>query len=174
MTLSYNFRQDDLLRWYRHYHQSSSSGRRQRSRYITTWSVVYLASAVVASLRFQTWPAGVVALAVAAALSFVTARWYDAQIEKELAGYAADPQLTGSFGAHQLILSDAGLREITPATDLLAKWQSVTDVVSEPEHIYVRLASGHAAVISRQSYSGPVAFDDIPRVVHEFRQKHSA
>ena len=70
-------------------------------------------------------------------------------------------------------LSDEGLREVTPAIESLAKWQSVTDVVVDNGHIYVRLASGQAAVINRLSYSGAIAFEQIPQVIHEYRQKHA-
>jgi hypothetical protein len=86
----------------------------------------------------------------------------------------ADPQLKGGFGPHELILSESGLREITPATDSFVKWSGITAVVRDGEHIFVRLVNGQAAVICRQSYSGPVTFDEIPKVIDDFRTKYTA
>jgi len=130
--------------------------------------------AAVISLYFKTWPIGVGAFAFATIVSLFGGYAYDRQIEYTIARQVADPQLAGSFGAHHLTLSEAGLREVTPATDSLVRWDSVTDVVTEADHIFVRLVTGQAAIISRQSYAGPVAFDDIPRVIDEFKTKYAA
>ena len=170
MTLSYDFGRDDLLAWYRHYHKSSTTGERARSRYIACWVGALLGGAILLTSIFRSWPAAALAFGLSIALCFAVPRWYDREVESQLKSMADDPQLQGSYGRHQLILTDEGVREITPVTDSLSKWPSITDVVPEGGRIFVRLASGHAAVICRQSYSGPVPFEDLPRVINQYRE----
>src|SRR5207249_11594568 len=130
-------------------------------------------AAAYAACYYQSWGGTLAAFAFAALLSLLTSVTFDRHVEWQLRRSASDPQVRGSFGEHRLILSDDGLREVTPAIESLAKWQSVTDVVVDNGHIYVRLASGQAAVINRLSYSGAIAFEQIPQVIHEYRRKHA-
>jgi hypothetical protein len=66
------------------------------------------------------------------------------------------------------------MREVTQAADATIKWPGVIDAVRDGDYVFVRLTTGQAAVIARRSYSGPVPFDDIPRVISEFKQQHIA
>jgi hypothetical protein len=79
--------------------------------------------------------------------------------------------LEGGYGHIRLTLSDEGLREVTPATESIAKWSSVTGVIHDADRIIVRLATGQAAVINGRSYSGPVPFQELPRLISEFRKQ---
>jgi len=172
MTFKYNFGKDDLLAWFRHSIKSSPAARHRRFRYIITWSSIYFSLALIASAYFQIWLAIVFCLGLAGLLSYFTWLAYDKQIEQALERHADDRPLRGCFGDVQLILTEAGLREITPTTDSLVKWHAVTDVVVEGEHTFIRLATGQAAVINRKSYSGPVDYERIAEVVQEFKTKN--
>lgn len=175
MTLTYEFSREDLLHWYRHFHSSSPGVRSQRSRFIVSWSVGFFGLALLISvpaLASESWPLVIPALMLASGFSFATPLWFDRRIEQALQALANDPRLEGSFGPVKLSITDEGLREVTPATDSLVRWTSITDVIADIDHIYVRLTTGEAAVISRQSYSGPVSFNEIPKVIDEFRQRH--
>ena len=177
MTLNYDFCRDDLLHWYRYSQYSSPSWRSQRSRFVASWCGLFFGLAGLASIpafNSESWPPVILAFVLAAGFGFGTPKWYDQRIENALQALAADPQLEGGFGPIQLVLSNEGLREVTPATDSLVRWTSVIQVVADADHVYVRLVTGQAAVISRQSYSGPIAFEEIPGVIEEFRQRHSA
>ena len=129
--------------------------------------------AALAAFYYHWWVITLAAFAFAVLVSLLAPVAFDQHVEQQLRRSASDPTVRGSFGEHRLTLSDEGLREVTPAIESLAKWQSVTDVVVDNGHIYVRLASGQAAVINRLSYSGAIAFEQIPQVIHEYRQKHA-
>ncbi|MBC7815721.1 MAG: YcxB family protein [Planctomycetaceae bacterium] len=177
MTLTYEFGREDLLHWYRHFHRSSPGVRSQRSRFIVSWSLSFFGLAILVSvpaLASESWPFVIPALMLATGFSIATPKWFDLRIEQALQALVADPRLEGSFGPVQLVLTDEGMREIMPATNSLVQWASITEVIADADYIFVRLTTGQAAVISRQSYSGPVLFDEIPKVIDEFRQRHAA
>jgi hypothetical protein len=174
MTLSYDFTEEDLSRWYQYSFRASPRSRIARKQHVVIWFAVYVCLASAAVLVFQTYPAAFIGYGLAAVFTFTTWRGYDQRIDIALKAQAADPQVKGSFGQVQLTLSAAEMREVTPATDSTVKWQSVMDVVRDGDYVFVRLATGQAAVIPRRSYSGPVAFDEIPQAIIDFRQKHIA
>jgi hypothetical protein len=174
MTLSYDFTEEDLSRWYQHSFRASPRLRIARKQHVVIWFGVYVCLASAAVLVFQTYTAGFIGYGLAAVFTFITWRGYDQRIGAALKAAAADPQVKGSFGQVQLTLSAAGMREVTPATDSTVKWQSVMDAVRDGDYVFVRLATGQAAVIPRRSYSGPVAFNEIPQAITDFKQKHIA
>jgi hypothetical protein len=174
MTLTYNYTADDLVSWQLHYLRSSAPARRSRSLHIATWFSVLISFASFSVLYFQTYTAAVLGYSIAAVFTVYIWRGYDRQVEGTLRSHAADPQLRGSFGPVQLTLSEDGMREVTPAIDSFVRWNFVTEVVSDTDRIFVRLCTGQAAVISRSSYAGPVPFDDMPKVIDDFRRRHTA
>jgi hypothetical protein len=173
MTFTYHFGENDLLCWWRHYYKSSPSSKAARTRYIVASSASFLLAATLIGYYWHSWVAAFVSFAFAGVFCLFIPVAYDRHVDYQLRRSVSDPQVRGGFGEHRLTLADDGLREVTPATESLAKWPSVTDVIIDRDHIYIRLASGQAAVISRHSYSGPVAFEQIPQVIHEQKQKHA-
>lgn len=171
MTFAYDFTEDDLLSWYRYYYASSPFPRRKRNRYIAAWAGIFFGFAIVAVCYFQSLPSTIIAIALAVMLSVLTRYVYDDQIDHHLKNYSS--QSNDNFGPHQLILSNYGLQEITPATDTRIKWQSVGDVIAQDNHIFIRLTTGYAAVISDKSYSGPVAFAELPQILIDFKKKYA-
>src|SRR5690349_3765205 len=114
MTLAYGFDQDDLWHWYRYYQKCSPAVRRQRTRTIVSSIVIYVGVAVLGCFALQNWEVAIAACAIALVLCFFTPLIYDQRVNEILKRQASDPQLTGAFGPHQLVVSELGLREITP------------------------------------------------------------
>jgi hypothetical protein len=173
VTLSYDVGQDDLKCWHRYYLKGTQKLYGSRSRFITSWSALYLGVAASVSLCMQTWPAAIVSFGIAIVLCSYTGSWHDGQIERHVQRLSGDPRVKGIFGSRQLILSEAGLREISPVVDSWVKWDSVREPVIEDDHILIPLANGSAAVISRKSYSGPIPFEEVPAVIANFKEKHA-
>ena len=138
------------------------------------WSAVYMCLATAAFLAFQTSTAAVAGYGLAAVCAYATWLIYNDRIATALRAHAADPQLKGCLGQARLTLSDIGMREVTQAADALIKWPGVIDAVQDGDYVFVRLSTGQAAVIARRSYSGPVPFEEIPRIILDFKQKHIA
>ncbi len=78
---------------------------------------------------------------LATGFSIATPKWFDLRIEQALQALVTDPRLEGSFGPVQLVLTDEGMREIMPVTDSLVQWASVTEVIADADHIFVRLTT---------------------------------
>lgn len=170
MTLTYKVEEKDLLSWYRYSVKKSPLWVAARKRYIAFWGAVFIGLASAAVLAFQTYPAAVVGYGLAAVLTFSTWKAYDVRTDNALKAFAWDPLVKGSFGPAELTISELGLREVTPAADASLKWQSVIDAVRDGDYVFVRLSTGQAAVISRRSFAGPVPFEDIPKVITDFKQ----
>jgi hypothetical protein len=171
-NFKFEFLEADLLSWFRCYYRLSPAVRRQRTRYIASWTGIYFGIACIASLYFLTPEAILGSILGAGALSWCAKYSYDFQIDRSAKENAADAALNSGFGPHEIILSETGLREIMPGIDTLVGWQSINDVVVDGNCIYIRLTSGLAAVVCNRNYSGSARFEEIPTVVDEFRQKY--
>ena len=174
MTLSYDYKADDLACWLRHHLRSSPSARRGRVLVTFAWFALFATLASCVAYYFGSFVVSLACYSLVVLFTFLAWRSYDRVVERTVRAKAADPQLQGGYGPIQLTLSEEGLREVTPTTDSLARWSGVSDVIRDSDHIYVRLATGQAAIISRRSYSGPVPFDEIPRAIDELRKRHAA
>lgn len=174
MTLSYDIDEEGVFRWQEYSFRTSPAAGIARRRHMVFWSAVYICLATAVFLPFRTPTVALVSYGLAAVCSYATWLVYNDRIAKGLRAHAADPRLKGCLGHAELTLSDVGMREVTQAVDSLVKWSGVIDAVQEGDHIFVRLSTGQAAVIARRSYSGPVPFEEIPRIIRDFKQKHIA
>jgi hypothetical protein len=168
ITLHYDFGPEDLLSWYRLSIRDSSGGRRQRQRAIARSVILIFAAAAVAVLFFQSWWVAAVAFGLALLMSIMAPWQYDQHLEQTLRATVNDPRLAGGFGPHELTMSETGLHEVTPASESFVKWQFVTEVATDPDHVFIRLSSGQAAVIAREAFSGPIAFDEVESVIRRY------
>ena len=174
MTLHYEITEEDLFRWYQYSFNASPTSRTARRRHVLFWLAVYFCLASAAVLAFQTCTAALVGYGLAVIFTFTTRLVYNGRIQDALKAQAAGPLVKGSLGQAELTLSELGIREVTVAADSTLRWQAVVDAVQDGDHIFVRLSTGQAAVISRRSYSGPVAFEHLPELICGFKQKHGA
>jgi hypothetical protein len=174
VTITYDLNEDDMVAWHRYWLRTSTVARRSR-----VWRGVQVFAAFCFSVafvftHFPVFWASLVSGALVVALIIFIWRGLDELILKQLRANASDPQLRGSFGRIRLTLSDEGVRELTPAAESFAKWDSVTEVSGSEGRIFIRLNNGAAAIISKISYSGPVPFDELQGVIVEHRKKFAS
>src|SRR5215469_16287813 len=131
VTFDYDFKPEDMLSWCRFFYYNSPAGRRQRSQVILMSTLLYLIAAFILTLFIQSRVAAVAAFGVAIIASFTTPRWFDRRVKKAFKTHLDNAAFSGSYGPHQLTLSDVGIRETSPAGELFVKWPFVTGASRE-------------------------------------------
>jgi hypothetical protein len=86
-------------------------------------------------------------------------------MKRAMAAHLNELQMEPSFGQIRVTLGEDGLREVTPSSELFVKWAFVTNVATEQNHVFFRLANGHVVIPERESYSGTVPFDQLAPLV---------
>jgi hypothetical protein len=173
MTLNYDFNEEDLFRWYQYSLKASPIVRKARRLYVVRWLMLYVCVATAIVLFFQTYIAAFICYSLAVVFTFTALHNFDQRMDaatKEVA--AEDPLFKKYLGHCQLKLSEVGVREVTPASDKTFEWQSVIGALRDGDYVFVRVATGEDAMIPRQSYSGPVPFEEIPQAVRGLKQKY--
>lgn len=122
----------------------------------------------------RSWIVAIAGTAILIFMAFLTPGMYERRLTRALTAMANDPRFVGAFGRHQLTLTEAGLQETTPVTESFVRWQSVSDVSIQPDHIFVCLANGQAAVVPRESFSGPVSFDEAALVLRRLAKRRGS
>src|SRR5262249_8562112 len=97
----------------------------------------------------------------AAVLTLVSALRYRQRIEAAYRTLADDPARGPMYGPCSLEITDQGLRSVSPISESLHKWHGVSKVAARGGHVFVVLASGSALVISRESFAGPIRFEEL-------------
>ena len=174
MTFRYTFDADDMASWLLYYLRTSPKRRRGRLSFAFAYFV--LAATIASCFFYYSLSLKAFAIGVAATVLFSLFGWFQYKqiVESKIREQARQPHLQQSYGLVEMTLTEEGIREVTPVIDLLMKWQGVTEVIRERDYVYIRHSSGQTVIVSRRSYHGPVPFEELPRVVEEFRKKHSA
>jgi hypothetical protein len=169
MTFGYRFEPEDWVRWCLYSTRRSNGARQRRVVSIIVSCAAYFAGAFFLVDEWHGPWTVAIALTFAIVLCILTPRYIDRRIERSFREQASSPQLKGSFGAYRLTVSAAGLLEDGPAVRSEVGWENVSEIAKEDDHVFILLSTGQAAVISRRSYDGPIAFDELPKAVSALR-----
>jgi hypothetical protein len=170
VILRYNVDQRDYLHWNHYLWRNSPAAKSHRSRFINGWRVSCAVFGIAIAAIYPVWMGIAIACAAAVAVAWYMPHWYDKKAQLAIK-QSVDELRNDSYGRHQLELTSEGMRETTPVTESFVKWSGVKDVVREEGYIIVRLTNAQAAIINRESFKGPVPFDDLPGVIEEFMKK---
>lgn len=174
MTFTYQVGREDLLSYFRHFYQTSQQGKQLRTKYVGSWTGLYLVVALLIWLYFRTWLAAGIAYGAALLLRFVTVARFDAQLEKTVRQLVDDPRVAATLGERRLMIGTDGFREITVVGESQTPWSKVTSIDVEPERIFVRTGGSAATIIAKTGFDGPVSFDTLPARLEELRNQHAA
>jgi hypothetical protein len=173
MTLEYRFEPEDWVRWCLHQAQHSAVARRNRRFTVFFSYAVYFAVASFMSAQLHAVWATAVAFLFFVAFCVLTPSYIDRRTEGAFRTQALSACMKGGFGAHRLTVTEEGLIEEAPAVTSHVSWESVCDVVTDKNYLFILLSDGRAAVISRDSYSGPVPFEQIAGDINAYRQLYA-
>jgi hypothetical protein len=173
MGFRYKVSKENRLRYSLYRHKSSPFTQRQRSQFLASWIGIQIGVVAVISLYFQTWPATITAFGAGLLAAYLTPRWYDRRIVSGYRNQLDNPEYDTAFGERQIVFSPAGIRLIGPFAESAIEWKGVIAVEKVDPDIFVRFVGGNAIVISRESFSGPIEFDAIPKLIEDVKNGKS-